>query len=74
MTSIFAEHGTSLIGLAAFFVASLWMFGRILAKAGYSAAWGVVMWLPVVNLVAVWVFAFVDWPELRRAGSDDVSP
>ena len=38
MTSIFAEHGTSLIGLAAFFVASLWMFGRILAKAGYSAA------------------------------------
>jgi hypothetical protein len=74
MMSIIGEHGMSLIGLVAFFVASLWMFGRILAKAGYSAAWGLVMWVPVVNLVAVWVFAFVGWPGLRRAGSDDVSP
>jgi hypothetical protein len=24
------------------------------------------MWLPVINLIAVWVFAFLDWPRLRR--------
>ena len=74
MTTVLAAHASTLIGLVAFFIASLWVFGRILAKAGYGPAWGLVMWLPVINLIAVWVFAFLDWPGTRDAETDAPNP
>jgi uncharacterized membrane protein YhaH (DUF805 family) len=39
----------------------------ILRKAGYSGAWSLLMLIPVVNLIAMYVFAFSNWPVLRRA-------
>ena len=32
-------------------------------KAGWSGWWGVLLVLPVVNLVFLWVFAFSRWPN-----------
>jgi len=40
----------------------------VIRKAGYSPAWILVMFVPIVGLVMLWVFAFSRWPiERARA-------
>jgi len=39
---------------------------KILQRTGYSAAWALVLLIPVVNLIAYWVFAFKEWPINRK--------
>jgi hypothetical protein len=54
-----------ILGLA--FWSFIW--SRIFEKAGYSQWWGLVMAVPLANVVAPVIFAFSDWPvdaELRR--------
>ena len=36
--------------------------GPVVKKAGYSRWWSVIMGIPVLNIIAVWVFAFGKWP------------
>jgi hypothetical protein len=55
-----------LAGVALLFLLGLWVTWRIVRKAGYHGAWSLIILLPLVNLVAVYVFAFSDWPALRR--------
>jgi uncharacterized membrane protein YhaH (DUF805 family) len=43
----------------------IWLPVRILHKAGYSGWWVLIGFVPLVNIVMVWVFAFADWPGLR---------
>jgi uncharacterized membrane protein YhaH (DUF805 family) len=38
---------------------------KILRKAGYSGWWCLVMFVPVVNWIMLWVFAYASWPNLR---------
>lgn len=38
------------------------LFGPIAKKAGYSYWAGLLMAVPLLNLVLVWVFAFTIWP------------
>ena len=38
----------------------------ILRKAGYSPWWVVTGFLPLVNVVMVFTFAFADWPILQE--------
>lgn len=40
---------------------------RIVSRAGYSGAWSLLLLVPVVNVIAVFVFAFSEWPLERRA-------
>jgi uncharacterized membrane protein YhaH (DUF805 family) len=40
---------------------------KILQKAGYSGWWCVLVFIPLVNVVMLWVFAFARWPNLRDA-------
>jgi len=42
---------------------------KILQKAGYSGWWVLLWFVPIGNVVALWIFAFADWPALRRASS-----
>lgn len=42
----------------------LWMIGRVLRRAGYSSWWALLVLVPLVNLVALWVFAYVRWPAI----------
>lgn len=35
---------------------------RILRRAGRSRLWTIVAFIPLVNLVGFWVFAFTRWP------------
>ena len=44
----------------------LWLYARVARKAGYSGWWCLTMLVPVVNVVMLWVFAFADWPALKR--------
>ncbi len=50
---------------------------KIVSKAGYSGALSILSLLPLVNLVALFVFAFSDWPvlrELRERSQGDIPP
>ncbi len=50
------------LGFVAFFV---WVYARIAQKAGFSGWWSLIMFVPLVNLVMIWVFAFIGWPAER---------
>ena len=54
-------------GIAALVVLFILLFPivKILRKAGYSGWWVLLWFVPVGNLVALWIFAFADWPALR---------
>jgi hypothetical protein len=43
----------------AVFIVPAW---RIASKAGFSGALSLLMVVPVVNIVLLWVFAFIKWP------------
>jgi len=40
---------------------------RIVQKAGFHGALSLLWFIPVVNIVMLWVFAFVRWPHERDA-------
>ena len=52
-------QGWGMIATAIFFVIPLW---KIVSKAGYHGAWALLALVPLVNIVALWVFAFSRWP------------
>jgi hypothetical protein len=37
---------------------------KILTKAGYSGWWVLLFLVPIANIIALWIFAFADWPNL----------
>ena len=41
----------------------LYPIGKILGRIGLSPFWSIVALVPFVNLIALWVLAFIDWPE-----------
>lgn len=47
------------------FVIPIW---RIVSKAGYAGAWSLLALVPLGNVIALWVFAFVRWPH-EKAGA-----
>jgi hypothetical protein len=42
--------------------------GRVLWRAGLSPWWVICAFIPLVNLVFWWVFAFTPWPNAPEAG------
>ncbi|MFO7324334.1 MAG: hypothetical protein DIU62_001335 [Pseudomonadota bacterium] len=38
---------------------------RIVSKAGFNGAFSLLSLVPIVNIVMLWVFAFIDWPVER---------
>jgi len=42
------------------FVVPAW---RIASRAGFSGALSLLMLVPLVNIVLLWVFAFITWPS-----------
>jgi hypothetical protein len=41
----------------------LYPTGRILGRIGFSPFWSILALVPIANLAALWILAFVDWPE-----------
>ena len=40
---------------------------RIATKAGFSGALSLLLLIPLVNIIMIWVFAFVKWPNQRES-------
>ncbi len=55
-----------MIFILMFGVFVLWLAARILEKAGFKPQWAFVLLIPVVNVIMIWVFAFADWPKLKK--------
>jgi len=45
----------------------IWPLGRILSRAGFSPFWSILAFIPIVNLIGLWMFALADW----RPGSSE---
>ncbi len=43
----------------------VYLFWRICEKAGFPGALGLLMLVPIANLILVIYLAFADWPALR---------
>jgi uncharacterized membrane protein YhaH (DUF805 family) len=59
---------SGLVGLL-FLILAIVIYWRIFSKAGYSGALGLLMFIPIANLIAILILAFGTWPieeELRR--------
>lgn len=41
-------------------------FANILHRAGRSRWWTVLAFVPLLNLIGLWVFAFTRWPNLDQ--------
>ena len=55
-----------LLVIAIVFGLFFWPWAEIFSKAGYSRWWCLTVYIPVVNLVVLFWFAFSDWPTLKR--------
>jgi hypothetical protein len=42
--------------------------GRILKRMGFSPLWAILAFLPLINLLGLWIVALSDWP---RAPADN---
>jgi hypothetical protein len=42
---------------------TLYPIGRILGRLGFSPFWSVLALIPLVNLIGLWLLAFIDWPK-----------
>ena len=52
------------------------LFWKIFSKAGYPGAMGLLMLVPLVNLLALCFLAFGDWPisrQLRQTRGEELS-
>ena len=78
MTLYFAEYKIEvpllifvMLGLlAAPAVVSVVAVVRIVQRAGYSGWWVLIMFVPILNMLALWYFGFGPWPadtKLARA-------
>ncbi len=48
----------------------LYPIGRILHRLGLSPFWSLLIFIPLVNLIFLWVLAFTDWPvEKNKSGT-----
>ncbi len=63
----FAGTTTGVAVLAALVLLGTLAWCRVFAKAGFHGATGVLMWIPVVNLVLFGWLAFGPWPARREA-------
>jgi uncharacterized membrane protein YhaH (DUF805 family) len=55
--------------IIAIILAMFYPYIRILRRAGFSGWWFLVMFVPIVNMVMIWVFAFAKWPAVDRPNS-----
>jgi len=61
----------SIGGLAEFVIIAavvlcVWAYWRIFAKAGYPGAMGILMVIPLLNVIMLFFLAFREWPVLKE--------
>jgi uncharacterized membrane protein YhaH (DUF805 family) len=53
-----------MLAMLPYVVFALWVSFRVFRKAGRNGWLSLLLLVPVVNIVVVWVFAFMRWPAL----------
>ncbi|MCB9947057.1 MAG: hypothetical protein H6842_04420 [Rhodospirillaceae bacterium] len=54
------------------YIVAMMAFGSlILVKARRSPIWVFLLLVPYLNLLGLWVFAYVRWPGLKRSDESD---
>jgi Na+/melibiose symporter-like transporter len=53
-----------IVGAIVIFIVLLVPFVKILHRTGHSGWWILRWFIPVVNLIALWIFAFGRWPAV----------
>lgn len=66
MLSFSVAHLVELVVFILLVWAFVSIFGRIVNRAGYSRWWLLTLFVPLLNLIMLWIFAFADWPAARR--------
>jgi len=59
MTGYGLVHWTIFVVMVAII---LYPIGRILGCLGFSPFWSLLVFIPLVNLISLWVLAFSEWP------------
>jgi Na+/melibiose symporter-like transporter len=49
-------------------------YGKLLKRTGHPPVWCIVFAIPLVNLVALWIFAFKPWPTDKEQPLVPVTP
>lgn len=67
LATILASFGLifGLIGIAAVVFAVI-VYWKIFSKAGYNGAMGLLMFVPIANLIVLCILAFGEWPIHRE--------
>ena len=68
MASLSIWHWLAVLIIALLIWAFIAIFGRILNRTGYSRWWLLSMFVPLLNLIMLWVFAFANWPVSKPRG------
>ncbi|MGE5540367.1 MAG: hypothetical protein ACM30I_17255 [Gemmatimonas sp.] len=53
-------------------VVVLYPTARVLRRAGRHPLWCLITLVPIVNIVALWVFAYTPWPGVVETQKPDV--
>lgn len=56
-----------LIIILALLLIPLLIFGPVAKKAGFSRWWGLLLAVPIINVLIIWIFAFIKWPAESNA-------
>jgi hypothetical protein len=62
MSTLSIWHWLIIFLVFSIYIVPLW---RIISKAGFSGAWSLISFVPVLNLIMLWVFAFSTGPRER---------
>ena len=62
-------HGVALVAVILSVLIFIIPAAKVISKAGYSGWWCLIWFVPLANIVMLWVFAFADWPNLRNRQS-----
>ncbi|WP_395021326.1 hypothetical protein [Dongia sp.] len=52
---------------AAFAALILYPVGRILTRIGFSPFWSIIVFIPLANLIGLWILALSVWPRASTA-------
>jgi len=63
----------SIVGLVSI-IFTIIIYWRIFAKAGYSGALGLLMFVPIANIIMLCILAFGEWPIYRELTSSPQYP
>jgi Zn-dependent protease with chaperone function len=61
---------TMLVVVPVIWIVPVW---RILSRTGHSGAWAILGFVPILNIILLWVFAFSKWPVDRNREANFVS-